>query len=464
MKKSLIGLLSVMVVLAFTASAFALHQVKSAEYTPGIVKSGKSQIKLGGEIRIRGNLQKNTDFDNQAKDTGQSYDQRVRLKTTANIAEKTSAVVELETKMGSSSNYSWGCTGCFNSKSQALYLRQAFISHQFGMIGGIKAGHMLLALGNRLFYDNTNYGDDALLGWLSVGPGELTLIDIKAAENTDKTKLQADDVDAYVLALEMPVNAVNVSADVTYLRDRNTTTGNYTGTATSKGLKLFNIGARAAADLKVVKVMGDIEVQTGKAEKGVATPKKYKYSGYAAMVGVEANAGPATIRAKAAYGSGDKQVKSTKTDKKNEGFQTILTDSKYSTFVYDYSVMTAAGAKHTGLNNTMFLNVGASVKPITDLKLSLDAYYLQAAKARALNGARKDLSVACAGTTDTCKTSKKLGYEVDGKVEYQLASNLTYYIEAGYLFAGEAYNVYKDGKNRSSDNPYRVRHGLIIKF
>jgi len=81
MKKSLIVLLSVMVVLAFTASAFALHQVKSSEYTPGLVKAGKSQITLGGEIRIRGDHKNDLDFDQKASDTTQKYDQRVRLGT-----------------------------------------------------------------------------------------------------------------------------------------------------------------------------------------------------------------------------------------------------------------------------------------------------------------------------------------------------------------------------------------------
>ncbi|MEW6601999.1 MAG: hypothetical protein AB1499_13585, partial [Nitrospirota bacterium] len=255
MKKTLIVLLSVMVVLAFAASAFALHQVKSSEYTPGLVKSGKSQIELGGEIRIRGNLSKNTDFNSKAEDTEQKYDQRVRLRTQGNVTDKTMGLVELETGT-SGSTYNWG--GSSNAKSQQLSIRQAYISHQFGTIGGIKAGRMLLALGNRLFFDHSNYGDDALLGWLVVGPGEISLIDIKVAEGDTKDDRTAspkefnmDDYDAYVLAVEMPINSIGVSADVTYLRNRDTTT--YT-----KGLKFFNIGARVNADLQVVKVKADV--------------------------------------------------------------------------------------------------------------------------------------------------------------------------------------------------------------
>lgn len=451
MKKTLILLLSVMVVLAFAASAFALHQVTSSEYTPGLVKAGKAQIELGGEIRVRGNLSKNTDFNDDTEDTSQSYDQRVRLRTKANVTDKTMGVVELEAKAGSSSSYTWG-SGT-ESKRDAMYIRQAYISHQFGTIGGIKAGHMLLGLGNRLFFDHTNYGDDALIGWVAVGPGELSLIDIKVAEGDTKDDrsvtithpvkdFNMDDYDAYVLAIEMPINVANVSADITYLRNRDTTTYD-------KGLKFFNIGVRADADLKVVKVKGDVEVQRGKASKDVAGDE-LKFKGMAAMLGVEANVGPATIRGGAAYGTGTDEDDDA--DEVKE-FQTLLTDNQYSTFIYDYTVAGAAADSATDLNNglanTMYITVGASVKPIPDLKVSVDAYYLRASKEV---------------ENEVGDKTKKLGYELDGKIEYQLATNLAYYIEAGMLFAGDAYNRVEDGDEKDADNPYRVRHGLLLSF
>jgi len=474
MKKSLIVLLSVMVVLAFAASAFALHQVKTVEYQPSVVKAGKSQITLGGEIRIRGNHSNNLDADNKADDKSQSYDQRVRISTKANVTDKTWGVVELETgansSVGGNGNYTWGTPvgSKRDSKRDSLYLRQAYIAHQFGMIGGIKAGHMLLGLGNRLFFDHTNYGDDAILAWLAVGPGELSLIDIKLAErNTASINAhradQLDDWEAYVAALEMPLGAVNVGADVTYLMDHDKST--YT-----RGERFTNVGVRADADLKVVKIKGDVEYQDGTSRvrnvSGGGAPKKFKYKGYAAMLGVEANAGPATVRGGAAIGSGNKNDSSF--DKKNEGFRTFLTDSQYSTFVYDYSVKGASGDTNQGLTNTKYVTVGASVKPTADLKISTDVYYLRAVEKVALNGATRDINNVCAATainSSSCVKSRELGWEVDGKVEYQLASNLAYYIEAGYLFAGDAYDT-KDssGKTNDADNPYRVRHGLLLQF
>jgi hypothetical protein len=459
MKKSLIALLSVMVVLAFTASAFALHQVKAAEYQPSLVKAAKSSIELGGQIRIRGDFKKNMDFNDDLSDTTQKYDQRVRLSTKANVTANTMGFVELETTgfskddeglvtgaNSSGSSYDWG-TGT-ESKRDALYIRQAYISHQFGTVGGIKAGHMLLGLGNRLFFDHTNYGDDALLGWVAVGPGEVSLIDIKIAE--ENTTLN-DDVEAYVAALELPINGINVSADVTYINDhKKGIDSKFLGLGDADynydTANLINIGVRADADLKVVKVKGDVEIQTGKI-KEIDGGDDVKFKGWASMLGVEANVGPAALRAGGAYGSGQEED-----DEDYKQFLTLLTDNQYSTFVYDYSVMGASGGTNQGLANTMYLNLGASVKPIADLKISVDGYYLRAAKEVALN--------------DAADKSKKLGYEIDGKIEYQLASNLAYYIEAGMLFAGDAYDRYDTvkGKDVDADNPYRVRHGLILEF
>ena len=53
MKKYLLVLLSVLAIVAFATSAFALHEVQTQEYTPGLVKTGKSMIQLGGELRVK---------------------------------------------------------------------------------------------------------------------------------------------------------------------------------------------------------------------------------------------------------------------------------------------------------------------------------------------------------------------------------------------------------------------------
>ena len=320
-----------------------------------------------------------------------------------------------------------------NTKRGALFIRQAYISTNLGKVATLKAGHMLLALGNNLFFDHTKFGDDAILLSIPAGPGELTLITIKLAEG-DTT--QNDDLDGYVAAYGMPIGSSSFSADLTYLRD-------HAKGATYDGFYLANLGARFNGDFSGLKVKVDGEVQTGKA-KDYLGGDDLKYRGFAVMAGVEVPAGPVTVRANAAYGSGDK----TETTDKMEGYTNFLSDNQYYTYIYDYKVMTAAGSKHTGISNTWYLNAGATAKPTTDLSLSGDVYFLRAAR-----------RMSEADDLD----SKKIGVELDAKAEYQIDTNLVYFVEAGYLWAGDLYkNVV--GANEDPDNPWSARHGLLLKF
>jgi hypothetical protein len=439
MKKYLLVLLSVLAIVAFATTAFALHEVQSSEYTPSLVKAGKAQIELGGEIRIRGEVNNNlTDFDSDLNDGKQAYDERVRLGVKATVSPNTFAYIQLESGSGSTDTFTWGS---FNSKQGSMDIRQAYISANLGKVATLKAGHMLLALGNNLFFDHTKYGDDAILLSIPAGDGELTLLDIKLVENDTTSN---DDIDGYVAAYGTSMGGTNLSADITYLRSHDKHhTNSMTGlTSTADGWYLWNLGLRADADLSGVKVKGDVELQTGNAKDvDAASGDDVKARGFAAMLGAEIPAGPASVRVNAAYGSGDK----IDTDNKNEAFQTFLGDDQYYTYVYDYKAITAAGSTHTGLSNTWYLNAGVTAKPTTDLKLLGDVYYLRAS--RKVSDAEDSLSI---------------GTELDAKAEYAIDKDLVYYVEAGYLWAGDLYKNVTGGED--PDNPYSIRHGLLLKF
>ena len=95
MKKLFILLLSVVALVAFTSSAFALHGVKDMfEYTPSVVKSKKAMIELGGHIRVRGETA-DTDF-NEDNGTSNSYNTRARLSVKATVSPNTMGVIEFE--------------------------------------------------------------------------------------------------------------------------------------------------------------------------------------------------------------------------------------------------------------------------------------------------------------------------------------------------------------------------------
>ncbi|MCX7914035.1 MAG: hypothetical protein N2511_05565, partial [Thermodesulfovibrionales bacterium] len=106
MKKYLSILLAVVLVLGFSASAFAIHASIPAE-TASVVSSKDVQIRLGGEIRIRGWYQDNiTTAAGTANGTtgfpysGTSqarYDHRVRLSVDVKAGANLSGRILLET-------------------------------------------------------------------------------------------------------------------------------------------------------------------------------------------------------------------------------------------------------------------------------------------------------------------------------------------------------------------------------
>jgi hypothetical protein len=440
MKKTLVALLSVMALLVFTASAFALHQVTATEYTPGAVKAaGPSHIELGGSIRVRGEVTSNTgDFDSEVADNKQAYDERVRLGLKATVSKNTMGYLELESGDNTHDTWTWGdgsSAGTSGIKRGTMAIRQAYIATQgsglLGTMSGIKAGHMLLALGNNLFFDHTKFGDDALLLWTTVGGGELSLIDIKFAENTTT---ENDDTDGLVLAYGTALNGVNLSGDVTLVRGHDKSTYD-------KGTNLWNIGLRGDAKVADIKVMADVELQAGK-NKEDASGGELKHSGYAFMLGAEAKLGEASVRLKGAYGSGDAED-----DDKDKAFNTFLSDQQNYTYIYEYKAVSAAGIKNHGLTNTWYINAGASGNATPDLKVSGDLYLLRASKI----------------SDDAFEDSKNMGWELDGKAEYKIDSNLVYFVEGGILFPGDGYKNVTES-DEDPDNAWGVRHGIMLTF
>ncbi len=469
MKKSFIALLSVSVVLLFAVSSFALHAVPEMyEYTPSIVKSKKAQLEIGGHIRVRGEINDNYvsfNDDVSGDSTRSAYDQRARVHIKATVSPNTFGFIEFEANsLQNDDSWSWancdGAKGIYrkgNCKPTGVTTRQAYIAHQtkaLGVMAGFKVGHQLYALGNGLFYNHTQYGDDGITLWISPADGmEISLNALKFDENDPAG---SDDVDAYAGTFSGAFGPANVSADVTFFND------NEFG---PKGADLWNFGVRGDMNIGTVAVKADVEFQTGSADEFAANGDDFDLSGYAFLLGADFDAGPVKIGIEGAYGSGD----DIDTEDEYEGFITTLSDGQDYTYLYDQKATTSAQAivatsttsstfgamGRTGLANTWYINAGVSGKPTPDIKLMGDVYYLQASE-----------KVSDVDDYD----EKDIGVEVDGKIEYQIDTNLVYYVEAGYLFAGD---FYKNLTGPVSPNPadpedpddaYSVRHGIILKF
>jgi len=420
LKKFLAILLGAIFVLSFAATAFAIHAEIPSE-TQAVVAKGATQITIDGELRVRGWYTKNIDADGFPADSTSHawYDERVRLAVDAKVTPNVEGYVQLESAAGpQSDSYVWGTPG-FNSFPGATpQFLQAWMMYSgqglFGFPSGLKIGHMPLYLGQKQFFDHSKFGDDAIVFFMV--PTKELEIDLLTIKFIEGAKLvNGDDLDGYVGILTYKWDPKNtVGLNYTYLNQ------------SSSGMKESNIEVVANGDISglTYKVSGDF--QFGDKAEGV------KAKGYGLGLGLGFMFDPINLRASVAYGSGDSDGTGEKS------FDTFLGSDQYYTLVYDYNVVTTAGALHTGISNTTYLNLGVDFMATKDLTASLDGYLIRASKN--FTGGDKDA-----------------GWEADAKVKYNVAKNLTYQVDAGYFKAGDFYGP--DNKGATV-----LRHAITLSF
>lgn len=496
MRKFIALILGVVFVMGFAASAFAIHAAIPAETTAvGSLKD--VQIRLGGEIRTRGWLESNISnstgtaraatgypYDLESG-TFSWYDQRYRLLLDVKSGDNLSGRLMLESGNSATSDvHVWGSDvstvgGAKNSTLDRVL--EGWIAYTgsglLGMPAGIKIGHMPTVIGVGTFYDHRRFGDDAILLYLEPMKGtEINLLMAKISEgviattSTTTIEVAGDGIgdDNGVCDPSLPEACVTISSTSTSVSttdntddtdlyslmfnhsvDKDTKVGlNYSYMNNSDlGMKFQNLGVdvkgmvadagigyRASADLQFGKLL-----DTDTAE--------LKAKGYAFTAGLDYKLDPVTLRASLAYGSGD----SDPTDDKVKTFQTAVSNVINYTVVYEYRVATACGAIGTGICNTTYLNLGVDASPIKDMKLALDYYLLRASK-------------KLSDTDDTLGNKKDIGSEVDFKLTYKLAKNLTYFINSGVLFAGDFYKNAPSGPASDPETAVVFHHGLTLSF
>ncbi len=422
MKKFLAIILGAIFVLSFAASAFAIHAEIPSE-TQAVVAKGATQISIDGEIRTRGWYEKNIGGGGQGDpmDTpsGAWYDERVRLSIDAKVSPNVEGYVQLES--GSSNTSDLVTWGNFNSKIGPMSILQAWILYSgqglFGFPAGLKIGHMPLAIAEKQFFDHTKFGDDAIVFFmLPTKELEIDLLSVKFLENSKFSG--SDDLDGYV-------------GIVTYKWDPKNTVGvNYTYlNLPAAGMKESDLGLTANGNISGLTYKAQADFQFGDKASGT------KAKGYGLMGGLGYAVDPIGIRVGAAYGSGDDNGTGEKQ------FDTFLGNDQHYTLVYEYRVTSATGFVNTGISNTTYVNLGVDFTATKDLKASIDGYYLRASKSNPIFGS----------------DSKDLGWEADAKIVYNVAKNLTYQVDAGFLKTGDFYGV--DKKDATV-----LRHAITLSF
>ncbi len=447
-------ILGILFVLGMAASAFAIHAEIPAE-TQAVVAKGQTQITLGGDIRFRGSFDKNTkdQLDGGTDDHIAYIDQRVRIKMDIKVTDNTNARIHIEhsNTWGDGWRYgdsSWDANdnakGIFKvgnyKEADDLSLVEAWINHNFGSFG-IKVGHMPLALGNKLFFDHTKEGDDAIVIYGSTSNIHWAGVVAKFSEGHRGLN---DDVTAYAVLANYKGDNFNIGGDVTYVDAQSGIIASNPATKIGDAIHGWNFGLRGDINVSGFNLKGDIELQTGTLDNSNGAVCKANtdcdFKGYAFMVGADYNLGNTKLTLEYFYGSGDDDA----TDSDLDMFVTSLSAVQYGPFVYGYkSSDTASGGP--GISNLQRVSFTASTKVSKDLALKGAIHWLKAAEDVSINGGPKD---------------DDLGWEIDGKVTYNLDRNLKYWVEGGILFTGDAY----DYASMSADDMYSIRNGIQLSF
>lgn len=476
MRKYIALILGAVFVLGFAASAFAIHAEIPAE-TQAVIAKGATEITIGGDIRIRGEAQQNTsDFNKDAVDHKTFIDQRIRLDIGAKVTPNTQGFIQIEgggdptaSNIGGSSVWLWGNpgpnqinTGVYHegeNKKGDLRILQAWIMHTgsgiFGVPAGVKVGHMPLSLGNALFFDHTLFGDDAIV--VFADPTKELHVGALMVKFREGSTILNDDSTAYVGLFNYRTKQFGVSGDVTYVDDQNRF-GQAAPALTSPlppalvapngtDVHLWNFGLRGDVNFGGLKIKADAEVQTGKVlDTG---GNDVTFQGYAFLAGLYYTINPVKLTLEYGYGSGPGTDPT-----KFKMFVTALSQTYYSTnvntYVYNYRTITAAGTQFAGIANTQYVKLNADANLTKDLRLELEADWLRAAKN----------NVVTIGGVHTLGDSKDIGVELDARLTYSFDRNIKYWVEGGYLFAGNFWRT----AAKNPDDAYAIRHGIQISF
>lgn len=476
MKKYFAMFLAVIFVLGFAASALAI-QAEIPANTQAVVAKGGTQITLGGELRFRGEYRNNVNDFNSSVSTpgpvatapstnagseGAFYDMRIRLSLEAKVSANTTGFLQLESgNADNNDNVIWGdqssatgtgAKGIFrqgNTKKGDLRILQAWVNYAgsglLGVPAFMKVGHQPIKLGNGLFLDHSYWGDDAIL--LGVSPIKNMNVILHTIKFRESQVAFNDDTTAYglIFSYDFDKNG-SASFDATYVDGQNQTT---VGTV-RPDIHLWNLGLRGNYEFSGFGFLVDGEFQFGKINDFANNPK---FEGYAFWVGAYYKWNPVKIYADWAYGSGDD-----KADAKTKMFVTTQGVDKHYTYVYEYRTAGAGGQQFGGLANTTFIRIGANAELMKGFTADLSLYFLRAATSYFGSPETALLGITPGAPT----SSKNIGTELDYNFTYQIDKGLKYWVEGGYLWAGNYWqNISVGGKK---DNAYAIRQGLQLNF
>jgi hypothetical protein len=432
-----------------------------------------ADVAVSGSIEMLMRAYANLDMNDTTKDNTNYTQERVRLNIDAKAGDALSGRISIENDWdtwgrfesvqanGAETTVVTDPTGTIpnpgakTTHGTQLAFREAWIGFKVpGAPVGIKAGHMLLQLGNAWFFRSMKYGSDAWVVYTDINALHLGVVDIKVAEGTTSA---ADDVDAYAFVSTYKLSdTMSAGINFTSINDRNgigftsfyaaAPAGNYIPAGAGfVNANIQNLEAHFSGTVGPAKLNAEVDMQMGDAtDSGYI---KHKFKGNQVVLQAAIAMDPVTINATVARGSGDKTT-STSTDVKE--YIALMDADVHYTLIYEYLLKTAAKEsfknRGTGFGNTTALSVGAGFNVTKNLMVGADVWLLQATE--------KITPASGADTND-------MGTEIDAKVNWKMYENLTWNTTIGYFMPGDAYKI---SAAKDADTVTAIHSVLSFKF
>ena len=405
-----------------------------------------AEVTIGGSVDIRSRNFKDLDMV-KSNGAGSEMDTNERIRLDVNVKAG-----DVKGKITIENDYdTWGRfesvqgvssvttgTAVSTTKASRLGLREAWMLFPIPNTPVyIKGGHMLLQLGQGWWFRSMKYGSDAWVAYTDIDALHLGFVNVKVSEGVTSS---SDDIDAYVLVATMKASdTIKFGADITYADDRRNGLG--FGTPVTPGndaleTEAINVGLNFDGKLGPVGLKAEADMQTGKAKGNDS-----KFKGWQVVAQGTVPMDVVTINFTLASGTGRKAD-----DTDHKQMVTFLDADQHYTLLYEYKIAGPCGA-HTGFCGTTAASAGAMFAATKTLGIGADLWFMQAS-------AKVD-DKTDALTAPGSPTTSELGMEIDVKVNWTLADNLTWNWTLGYL---------DPGKGLGKDASTGVQGVLSMKF
>lgn len=410
-----------------------------------------ADVTVNGFVGVRSRLFEGFDLQRNASDdtvsrTSTEYAYRVDVNVKADSAKAKLSIWNDYDAWGRGTSAADGSLD--NNRGNTPFIREAWIDVMIpGTPVGIKAGKQLMMIGNGWFFRSNYGGVEAWVAYANMGPVTVALQDVKVAELAQGTAVDsnANDVDLYSALVTAKLgDAGTVGLDVSVLKDN---AGNVLRTPTwvagdgHQG-RLYNIGLQANIKAGPATIKAEADYQDGYVQSAGGD---LGYRGYQIVLQPSIKAGIVTINMLAAMGSGNVANRPART-----AFINFMDIGQHYSLIYEYRVRSASGATNRGFSNTTVGSIGVMVQALKNLGIGADAYIFRATERT---------GVAQYGVSNN--TSYDAGWEVDGKVNWQITKDVSWNWQIGYFAPGGMYNTTTNGK---ADNAWGAQGILGMAF